>query len=358
MRHIYLLFALALICLTTWLGFMAPHSTSAPASIEANRLPQQVAGSTLTTPEHNARVSDAYGKLPLQFEINEGQSDARVKFMARGSGYNLFLTGAEAVLALSKPTTANAMETERAEDGISPADRQVRSARKTVVRIRLLGANPAPDIKGQDQLPGIVNYFVGNDPAKWRTGIATYARVDYEGVYPGVDVVYYGNQGQLETDFLVAPGVDPGVIALVFDGAKNLAIGKAGDLLLQTRDGRVQMQKPAVYQSIDGARHEVAGNYVLRNRRTVGFEIAAYDHTAPLVIDPVLVYSTFLGGTGPDTGLGIVVDSAGSAYVPGEARSANFPTQNSNQPSGGFQDAYISKFNPAGTALVYSTFLG
>ena len=359
MRHIYLLFALALICLTTWLGFMAPHSTAAPASIEENRLPQQVAGSTLTTPEHNARVSDAYGKLPLQFEINEGQSDARVKFMARGSGYNLFLTGAEAVLALSKPTTADALETKRTEYGISPG--RVRSARKTtqtVVRIRLLGANPAPDIKGQDQLPGIVNYFVGNDPAKWRAGIATYARVDYEGVYPGVDVVYYGNQGQLENDFLVAPGVDPAVIALAFDGVKNLAIGKAGDLLLQTRDGRVQMQKPVVYQLVDGARHEVAGNYVLRNRRTVGFEIAAYDHTAPLVIDPVLVYSTFLGGTGQDSGLGIVVDSAGSAYVTGEAGSANFPIQNSNQAFGAFQDVYISKFNPAGTALVYSTFLG
>src|SRR5437016_4169779 len=170
MRLIYLLFALALICLTTWLGFMAPQSTSAPSSIDDNRLPRQVAGPTLTTPEHNARVSDAYGKLPLQFEINKGQSDARVKFLARGSGYNLFLTGAEAVLALSKPTSADALKTEPAEDGISPAGRQVHSVRnrtQRVVRIRLVGANPAPDIKGQDQLPGIVNYFIGKDPAKW-----------------------------------------------------------------------------------------------------------------------------------------------------------------------------------------------
>jgi len=222
----------------------------------------------------------------------------------------------------------------------------------------LVGANTEAKVTGIDQLPGKTNYFIGNDATKWRIDVPSYARVFYTNIYDGVDLVYYGNQRQLENDFVVAPGVDPDVIALAFEGAQGIVIGKTGELLLQTADGQLQMQKPVAYQVINGARHEVASSYVMRNRQTVGFEIPAYDHTAPLVIDPVLVYSTFLGGTGQDSGLAIAVDPSGNAYVTGEAGSANFPTVSSNQAFSGANDAYVTKFNAAGSALVYSTFLG
>jgi hypothetical protein len=293
------------------------------------------------------RTTGEYGKIPLGFEVNQGQTDAQVQFLSRGAGYTVFLTPTSAVLSLRQRDAGS----QKAEFAGSkrPAN---------VLRIALVGANPASKATGIDQLPGKSNYFIGSDPTKWRVDVSSYARVSYEDIYPGVDLVYYGNHRQLENDFVVAPGVDPGVIALAFGGAKEIAIGKTGDLVLQTADGQVRMQKPVIYQLIDGTRREVAGNYVLRNRQTVGFEIGAYDHTAPLVIDPVLVYSTFLGGTGQDSGSAIAVDSAGNAYISGEAGSANFPTMNPNQAFGATNDAIVAKFNATGSALVYSTFLG
>jgi hypothetical protein len=293
------------------------------------------------------RMTGEYGKIPLGFEVNQGQTDAQVQFLSRGAGYTVFLTPTSAVLSLR-----------HRDDGSQKSEFARSNKPANVLRIALLGANPASKATGVGQLPGRSNYFIGNDPTKWRVDVPSYARVSYQDIYEGVDLVYYGNQRQLENDFVVAPGADARVIALAFGGAKEIAIGKAGDLLLQTANGQVQMQKPVAYQLIDGARHEVAGNYVLRNRETVGFEIAAYDHSVPLVIDPVLVYSTFLGGTGQDSGSAIAVDSAGNAYISGEAGSATFPTQNSNQAFSGGNDAIVAKFNTTGSALVYSTFLG
>ena len=293
------------------------------------------------------RMSGEYGKIPLGFEVNQGQTDAQVQFLARGAGYTVFLTPTMAVLSL-----------QRRDEELQKREGTGKKRGANVLRMSLVGANPGSKAAGIDQLPGTSNYYIGNDPTKWRVNVPSYEAVSYRDIYQGVDLVYYGNQRRLENDFVVAPGVDPGVIALAFQGAQKIAIGQAGDLLLQTADGQVQMQKPVVYQLIDGARHEVAGNYVLKNPQTVGFQIAAYDHTAPLVIDPVLVYSTFLGGTGQDSGLAIAVDSAGNAYVTGEAGSADFPTLNSNQAFSGTNDAYVTKLNAAGSALVYSTFLG
>ena len=305
--------------------------------------------STLTAADKPTRLrtTEEYGKIPLNFEVNQGQTDAQVQFLSRGAGYTVFLTPSTAVLSLR-----------RLDEESQRREAAGKSRPANVLRMALVGANPAANATGIDQLPGKSNYYIGNDSTKWRVNVPSYAKVSYQDIYKGVDLVYYGNQRQLENDFVVAPGVDPGVIALAFEGAKEIGIGKAGDLLLKTADGQVQMLRPVAYQLIDGARHEVAGNYVLRNWQTVGFEIAAYDHTAPLVIDPVLVYSTFLGGTGQDTGIGIAVDPAGNSYITGEAGAASFPTQNSNQAFGAFQDAYVAKFNAAGTALVYSTFLG
>src|SRR3989449_4869999 len=313
----------------------------------------------LTKPQ----VLESYGKLPLSFEANHGQTDRRVKFLSRGRGYSLFLTSNETVLSLSKPATPTA---QRRMDTV--AMRQEGAENKaittTVLRMRLVDANPAADISGLEELPGKSNYFIGNDPKKWRTSVPNYARVKYRDIYPGVDLVYYGNQREIEYDFLVAPGGDPKAIRLGMEGAKKAVIDAQGDLVLHTDDGDVRLQKPTVYQEVDGAKQAIAGHYVLRDERQAGFEIGSYDANKTLVIDPVLAYSTYLGGSTIDQGFGIAVDSAGNAYVAGDTISTNFPTT-----PGAFQttfggpfccmgDAFVTKLNALGSGLVYSTYLG
>ncbi len=277
-----------------------------------------------------ARAISTYGKLPLSFERNQGQTDASVKFLARGQGYTLYLTAGEAVLAT------------KAHD---------------VMRMKLLGADAAAEASGVEEMAGKSNYFIGNDPTKWRTNVPTFAKVKFGHVYSGIDLVYYGNQRQLEYDFVVAPGADPKRIQFEFEGAK-LGRDGHGDLVLKTGRGELQWHKPVAYQEKDGGRQEIAARYVIKDKNRVGFEIAAYDHTKPLFIDP-LVYSTYLGGSGDDPGYGIAVDSSGSAYVVGWTNSPNFPTMNPLQPTlVGGANAFVTKFNSAGSALVYSTYLG
>lgn len=320
--------------------------------------------STSSTPDSapdqatHRRVSEAYGKLPLQFEANQGQTDSEVKFLSRGSGYSLFLTSTEAVLALSKPAKQKAHK-----DSLAP--NQIEDAASTeppaVVRMKLSGANPEAQVAGLEELPGKTNYFIGNDPAKWRTDVPSYARVQYREVYPDIDLVYYGNQRQLEYDFVVAPGADPDSIKLSFEGAQDVRIDERGDLVLQTADGEIRQRRPMIYQELEGARQEVIGRYVFRGEHQVGFAVAAYDQSKPLVIDPVLSYSTYLGGSGHDSGASIAVDAAGNAYVTGTTQSTNFPTANPLQPnnnSGSLDDVFVTKLNAAGNTLVYSTYLG
>ena len=219
----------------------------------------------------------------MSFEPNHGQTDPRVRFLARGKGYILFLTSTEAVLAL----------------GETP---------RRALRMKLLGTHRAPAAAGRGLLPGKSHYFLGNDPARWRSDVPAYERVEYKDVYPGVDLLFYGSEGELEYDFVVAPGSDPSRIAMGFSGVRKVRIDAAGNLVLMTRRGEVIQRKPAVYQVLGGTRRGVAGRYVLRGRRRVGFEVARYDTRRPLVIDPVLSYSTYLGGSGADAGHAIAVE--------------------------------------------------
>ncbi|MBX3349973.1 MAG: SBBP repeat-containing protein [Nitrospira sp.] len=322
--------------------------------------------------------------LPIQFEANHGQVDEQVKFLARGKGYNLFLTPTESVMVLTR-RDASRVTGDTRSDPTDVLGHEPQAYKHSVVRMKLEGANPSPAIDGMEQLPGIVNYFIGNDPAKWRTKIPTYAKVHYKEAYPGIDLAYYGNQGKLEYDFIVAPGADPNQIKLAFEGASEITVATSGDLLLTTALGEVRVQKPIVYQlESDGHKTLVAGNYVAspKNLSHVQIHLAAYDREKPLVIDPVVDFLTYLGGKLGDANPRIAVDSLGNAYVAGMTGSLDFPTTsgvydpsfnaNSSCPSitvtnttcldaTGVNvnfDYFVAKVNPSGSTLVYATYLG
>jgi hypothetical protein len=327
-----------------------------PGDSSACSNPQSTIHNPTSSEAVRARVSEAYGQLPLSFEANLGQTDEPVRFISRGDGYRLFLTPTEAALEWRLAGDKNPQSA-------------IRNPQSAVVRMKLVGANPAPHITGVEELPGTVNYFIGDDSTRWRSDVPTYAKVKYEEVYPGVDLVYYGNQRQLEYDFVLAPGADPKAITLAFEGADKLEVDAVGDLVLHTAGQPVRWRKPVVYQEINGQRIEVTGGFkflnpqsAIRNPQSmVGFELGDYDATRPLVIDPVLVYSTYFGGRDFESGGGgsIAVDGAGNMYVTGITQSSDFPTANpiqSLQPGG--QDAFVAKLNPAGSALIYSTYLG
>jgi hypothetical protein len=304
-----------------------------------------------------------YGKLPLSFEANRGQTDGQVKFLSRGSGFSLFLTNDEAVIDLKKASPSHIDPRRRISTPTRMVDTDASSA-SVKLHMQLLGANMASRVVGAAELPGKVNYFIGNDPANWRTNVPTYAQVKYENVYPGVDLIYYGNRGRLEYDFVVAPGADPGLIALRFRGSRDVAVDQHGDLLLDSED--VRFQKPVVYQNTDGTREFVESQYVMTADNIIRFTVGDYDRSKPLIIDPVLVYSTYLGGSLVDNGSGIAADASGNAYVIGTTTSTDFPTANAFQPA--FPSTktpetdpfsvFITKINASGSALVFSTYLG
>jgi hypothetical protein len=298
-----------------------------------------------------------YGRLPFMFEANHGQADSQVQFFARGAGYQLFLSHGEAVLAFMPPAAES-----RASGRVPAKPRNaqpVRDTKQAVVRMTLQGAKPDPHAVGVEQLAGKVNYLRGNDPDKWRTNVPTYGKVRYEAVYPGIDLVYYGHERQLEYDFIVAPGADVNVIRLRFEGATHVAIDIRGDLVLSTAVGDVRFEKPLVYQNIDGVRRAIEGGYVSNGpgSHTIGFQVGPYDPYRPLIIDPILRYSTYVGGSGFDVATGIAVDATGAAYIAGTTESPDFPISSALEPMLLGFDAFVAKFTADG-ALVYSTFLG
>jgi hypothetical protein len=337
----------------------------------------QVNFSTASSPRTaltTEQAREAYGQIALSFEANRGQTDASVNFLARGAGYTLFLRPTEAVFRLRNSEFGLRNDQDRADSAslTHASDRklttnprsEISTQHSKTLRMKLVGADASATAAGANELAGKVNYFTGKDRAQWRTDIPTYGRVRYAEVYPGIDVVYYGNQHQLEYDFVVAPGSDARAIKLHFDGAEKVEVDAAGDLLLSLGESVIRQPKPVVYQEAAGARHEIAGGYVVGADGQVGFAVGEYDAQLPLIIDPVLVYSTYLGGGGTDEARDIAVDSSGNAYICGDTSSPNFPTVNpidSTYGGGQFlgaRDAFVTKLNATGTALVYSTYLG
>src|SRR6266566_2282903 len=293
--------------------------------------------------------------LPMQFEPNAGQTDEPVLFLSRGRGYTLFLTPTQAVLCLRATVGSSANDKANRQQHKPSAENKIAQAE---LRMTLLGANAQPRVEGLDQLPGTVNYFVGNYPSQWRSAIPTFAKVKYHQVYPGVDLVYYGNQRQVEYDFLVGAHADPARIAIGFDGADRLEIDGQGDLIAELAGGTVRWHKPVAYQQTEGGRQEIAAKFVLNNRREVGFEIAAYDASRPLIIDPQLVYATYLGGSGSDYIGGITVNGSGNVYVVGDTTSPDFPrTKTIAANPNGLSHVFVTKFGPFGTNLVYSAYI-
>lgn len=301
------------------------------------------------------RVAQGFGKLPLSFEINNGQTDPRVKFLSHGPGYDLYLTATETVLSLRKPQARQTDKIKR--PGSTDTTLEPQTSEGSVLRLKMIGANKAPRVEGVDELPGKANYFIGNDREKWRRNISTYRKVRYSDVYPGIDIVYYGNQRELEYDFVVAAGVDPKLIKFTVEGAERLRLDQKGNLLLTLKHGEVRLNKPFVYQLTDeGNRSEVKGSYAI-NGNEIRFKVRGADSGKPLVIDPVLSYSTFLGGTSIDQAFGIAVDSQGSAYVTGATSGFQFPITPGAFKGGGLLGAFVTKLDPTGSTLIYSTYI-
>jgi hypothetical protein len=385
----------------------------------------------------HGKVQVNHLNLPMRFEANQGQTNPQVNFISRGSGYILFLTPNEAVLVLKEngrpdglkdwpsalrsgnevPSRTAPLEGTKTQAQRSPSeaileqsDPQVkRSSSETVsakrsfsvLRMKIVGANPSAKVDGLDELPGKSNYFIGSDQSKWSTDIPSYKKVEYRDIYPGIHLIYYGNQRQLEYDFVVTPGADPELITLSFEGCEKMRISEGGDLIISIGGGEeISFHKPHIYQEVEGIKRPIAGNYRLQPsdlelsanaptplirrltflfknipgrlipspkpgmsasiKQTVGFQIAAYDRNLPLVIDPTLSYSTYLGGSGDDIGYSIAVDSTGYAYVTGNTTSTDFPTTSSAYQTsyGTNTDAFVTKLKTDGTGLIYSTYLG
>ena len=313
------------------------------------------------SPSESKLTEGAYAKLPMSFVPNHGQMPEGISHGAQGLGYSLGLSPAEAVFAFSRRDGASS------PDGESPGLPGGRrwsdgtAHEQALVRMQLLGADAAARPVAALPLPGKANFLLGDDPGSRRTDIPTYGKVTYQAVYPGVDVSYHGNQGQLEYDFVIAPGADPSVVGLGFAGVQRLHVDDGGELVLQVSGGELRHHAPVIYQDSTAGRTPVAGGFVIRQDGNIGFTVGGYDRTRTLVIDPTLAYSSYLGGVGFDSGLSIAVDYLGQAYVAGATSSPNFPTTPGafDTSFNGFPlDAYVAKLNRDGSALLYSTFLG
>jgi YD repeat-containing protein len=311
-------------------------------------------------------ANDALAATPLMFEKNVGQTDSSVQFITRASGYTTYLTSTQAVMVFPKPRPhANTRPSPLNPRGLPDPLASVNTGPTQppdVIHMQLVGSNPNAVAVGEDQLITKTNYFIGNDSSKWHTEVPNYGRVVYHDVYSGIDLSYHANSGrQLEYDFIVNPGADVGKIRLAVAGAQDVEVDGSGNLVVTTPSGKVTQHAPLVYQQVGGLQTQVAGKYVWGSNGDMGFQVSTYDTTNPLIIDPVLAYSTYLGGSSQDDANGIAVDSSGAAYVTGDTTSVNFPiTTGVPQPvfSGQDTDAFVTKLDPSGRAILYSTYYG
>jgi hypothetical protein len=331
-----------------------------PASQGAKPLAGASQGPALDA-EHRLLVRGSLDALPLAFEVNQGQTDPRIKYMARAGGYTLLLTANGAVFALRSSSPPATQATPKYSWARSPqVTSRTKKDRTAAIRMRLLGGNPRAHVAASNQLPGRTNYFIGNDPGKWHANVPRYARISYRDVYPGVSMAFYGVQRQLEFDFIVAPGANPAPIRLGVSGASRITLDDTGNLLLSSSAGDVLLNMPVAYQEEDGARHPVEVRFVLRADNEVGFRVGDYDRSRKLVIDPSVSYATYLGGTFEDDGNAIAIDSSGNAYVTGQTTSTNFPIVPGSYrtTNAGGLDVFVTKISADGSTLIYSTYVG
>ena len=327
----------------------------------------QASQGLLSTGQLDSGLSVSMSSMPLAFTANQGQWDDSVLFRSDAGGATFWFTTSGAYYQFTR----------RVEDGsevpslsASPSQGAMWPNGMTkvglgkyesmMIRASFVNANPSPELTGGERLEHKCNYFIGRDRAAWRTDVSNYRAVVYGNIYPGIDLKYYGNGTQMEYDFVVSPGADPSQIRVRYDGARSVQVDSIGRLVVTTAWGEVVEQQPVVYQLADGQRRSIDGRYVLRGDNTFAFELTEdYDHTLAIVIDPILSYSTYLGGSGDDYG-SVTIDKSGSAYLTGATTSTNFPTHNAYQNSygGGYFDIFVTKLNSSGTALLYSTYIG
>jgi beta-propeller repeat-containing protein len=313
-------------------------------------------------PAARSRIQASYAALPLAFEQNQGQTDSQVKYLARGDGYTLFLTANDAVFSLHSPLNSR----DRSPVGRSalPKAKMFSGKRSThndssaVVRMQLSGTNSLTNVEASGKLSGSANYFIGNDPRKWRKNVPRYARVSYHDVYPGVNMAFHGAQRQLEFDFVVAPGADPQPIGFHFTGARSMKTDESGNLVVSSTAGDVLLHRPVAYQQQNGAQQMVDARFVLKADNQVSFELGKYDRSRELVIDPSVSYgySTYLGGSLEDDGFAIALDSSGDAYVTGETDSLDFA--GASRGSSGIFNVFVTELNPGGSATIYTSYIG
>lgn len=276
--------------------------------------------------------------LPISFEENQGQVDSNVRFLAHAGTGTVYFTPDETVLALYSRDSKE-----------KPA--------VSALRIKWIGANAHSQIVAEDLLRGKINYLVGKDPSRWHTDIPTYERVRYRGLFPGVDAVFFGKDGEIEYDLVLNPGADLNKISFALAGARSVRLAKNGDLLLKLANGEVRQHRPRVYQERDGARQWLPAHYILHRDKTIGYEVAGVNHKLPLVIDPTLSYSTYIGSDTADVVTSVAVDQFGDAYATGST-VFGFPTKNPAQQNQLGTDAFVTKFSANGGSLIYSTILG
>ena len=340
--------ALAVVAVAMLVFYLAQHRTTNATS-----------RSKSTTQFDHSQVQAKFASLPVAFERNDGQTDPEIRYMARGQGYKLYLTSSEAIFTLHKRGEYSDVRAMLEHKRLGPSRVQkilqhqkrlnVNSSEVSVLHLKHLGSNPAAQIASADPVPGKVNYFIGNDPSRWRSSVPLFGRVSYQNLYPGIDLAFHGSGKQLEFDYLISPGADPRAIALGFQGAENVRTNGAGDLVLTTPAGPIKMLRPTAYQEKDGARRMVAARFEVKNGRRVDFSLGPYDHTRELIIDPTVTYSTYFGGDFADYGLSIVSDANGNSFVAGstDSDSGTIPGTLSGTVNGTF-DIFVTEINSAG----------